>query len=74
MGCRDRNKGEAVALQLRSKTRNPNVFCLELDLASLASIKDFVEEVNNREPCLHLLINNAGEGDIKNYLTYCLFL
>ncbi|XP_052256423.1 retinol dehydrogenase 12-like isoform X2 [Dreissena polymorpha] len=60
IACRDRCKGEAVALQIRSKTRNPDVYCYELDLASLSSIKEFVNEFNNREPVLHVLINNAA--------------
>lgn len=60
LGCRDKAKGEAVALYIRSKTRNPDVYCYELDLASLASIKDFVDTFDHREPCLHILINNAA--------------
>ncbi|WAR04004.1 RDH12-like protein [Mya arenaria] len=60
MGCRDRKKGEAVAIQIRTKTHNPDVYCYELDLASLTSIKEFVDDFNNREPTLHVLINNAA--------------
>ena len=60
MGCRDQHKGEAVARMIRSKTKNPDVFSYQLDLASLSSIKSFVEDFNNRESSLHVLINNAG--------------
>ena len=67
MGCRDQHKGEAVARMIRSKTKNPDVFSYQLDLASLSSIKGFVEDFNNRESSLHVLINNAGTGKWHQY-------
>lgn len=60
LGCRDKTKGEAVALQIRNKTKNQEVFCYELDLASLKSVKNFAEYFSNKEPALHVLINNAA--------------
>ncbi|KAL4223768.1 Retinol dehydrogenase 13 [Mactra antiquata] len=60
LACRDKKKGEAVAVKIRSKTRNPDVYCYALDLGSLASVKEFAEEFNHREPSLHTLINNAA--------------
>ena len=61
MGCRDKHKGEAVARMIRSKTKNQDIFSYQLDLASLSSIKNFVDDFNNKESSLHVLINNAGE-------------
>ena len=64
MGCRDKHKGEAVARMIRSKTKNQDIFSYQLDLASLSSIKNFVDDFNNKESSLHVLINNAGEWRI----------
>ncbi|XP_076472863.1 retinol dehydrogenase 12-like [Babylonia areolata] len=60
VGCRDRVKGEAVARSLRKKSGNQNVFAYRLDLASLQSIREFVDEFNQQEQKLHVLINNAA--------------
>lgn len=60
LGCRDRVKGEAVARIIRKKTGNQNVFASRLDLANLSSIKEFVQEFNEKEQKLHVLINNAA--------------
>ena len=61
IGCRDKKKGDAVVIRIRQKSKNPEVFCQRLDLASLSSIKDFAEDFNRQEPTLHILINNAGK-------------
>ncbi|KAK7088703.1 retinol dehydrogenase 12-like [Littorina saxatilis] len=60
LACRDRIKGEAVARIVKKKSGNQNVFAGRLDLASMRSIKEFVEEFNQNEAQLHILINNAG--------------
>lgn len=60
LGCRDKLKGEAVANKIRSKTKNHDVYSYELDLARLASVKEFVETLNHKDPLCHILINNAG--------------
>ena len=64
MGCRDHHRGEAVARMIKAKTKNQDVFSYELNLASLSSIKNFVEDFNNKESSLHVLINNAGTNTI----------
>lgn len=72
MGCRDQHKGEAVARMIRTKTKNPDVFAYELDLAKMSSIKGFVDDFNNRESALHVLINNAGQfGRLRITITLC---
>lgn len=60
LGCKDKLKGEAVANKIRSKTKNSEVYCYELDLGRLASVKDFADSIDHREPLCHVLINNAA--------------
>ncbi|MBW2732479.1 MAG: SDR family NAD(P)-dependent oxidoreductase [Deltaproteobacteria bacterium] len=55
MACRDTDKGEAAR-----KLVEGDADVLRLDLASLASIREFTEEVSQRFESLDLLINNAG--------------
>ena len=54
-----------------------NVEFMSLDLASLQSVKKFIEDYKQKERSLHLLINNAGLGllgqsDIRKYI--CLYV
>ena len=44
--------------------RTINVEFMSLDLASLQSVKKFIEDYKQKERSLHLLINNAGLGII----------
>lgn len=60
LACRDMKKGEAVARNIKKKTSNPNVYSMRLDLASLHSVREFVDDFNRSEPQLHILINNAA--------------
>ena len=62
MGCRNHQRGEAVARMIKQKTKNQDVFSYQLDLASLESVKSFVDDFNNKESALHVLINNAGKN------------
>lgn len=45
MGCRDMEKCEAAAKEIRGKTLNPHVYARRLDLASMKSIRDFAERI-----------------------------
>lgn len=60
LACRDHQKGEAAQKYIQKKTNEGEVIVKTLDLASLASIKKFAEEINRDEPKLDVLINNAG--------------
>ena len=60
MPVRDTQKGEAVAAQLRTTTGNPKAHILELDLGSLASVRQAAAHALTHWPRLHILINNAG--------------
>lgn len=46
MGCRDMDKCEAAAKEIRGKTLNHNVYACRLDLASMKSIREFADRIN----------------------------
>ncbi|XP_077359992.1 retinol dehydrogenase 13-like isoform X2 [Festucalex cinctus] len=60
MGCRDMEKCEAAAREIRGNTLNPHVYACHLDLASMKSIRDFAERIKEKEQRVDVLINNAG--------------
>jgi NAD(P)-dependent dehydrogenase (short-subunit alcohol dehydrogenase family) len=60
MACRNLIKAEAALKEVVEKSRNKDVVVKHLDLASLKSVRDFAEDINNSEPRLDVLINNAG--------------
>lgn len=60
LACRDLQKCEATRKEIIVATRNKNVFCRELDLASFQSIKSFVKRFKAEQSRLDVLINNAG--------------
>ncbi len=53
-GARDPARGERVRSEL------PGLVALPLDVASIASVRDFAAELRVRHPRIHLLVNNAG--------------
>jgi len=60
MPVRNRDKGEAVAADIRSSTGNDEVVVLDMDLAVPASVRACAEVVLARDEPIHILINNAG--------------
>ncbi|XP_012677185.2 retinol dehydrogenase 13 [Clupea harengus] len=60
MGCRDMEKCEAAAREIRGKTLNKQVYARHIDLASIKSIKAFVQKIKEEEERVDVLINNAG--------------
>jgi NAD(P)-dependent dehydrogenase (short-subunit alcohol dehydrogenase family) len=60
LACRDMSSCEEAKNEIITKTFNKKVKCLPCDLASLQSIKEFVDEINKKEKFVHILINNAG--------------
>ncbi|MEQ2255541.1 Retinol dehydrogenase 13 [Ilyodon furcidens] len=60
MGCRDMEKCETAAKEIRGTTLNPHVYACHLDLASMKSIREFAERINQEEKRVDVLINNAG--------------
>ncbi|XP_047994075.1 retinol dehydrogenase 13-like [Leguminivora glycinivorella] len=60
MACRDMEKCETARREIVLETGNKYVYCRPCDLASLASIAQFVKTFKEEEPHLHVLVNNAG--------------
>ncbi|XP_036592227.1 retinol dehydrogenase 11-like [Trichosurus vulpecula] len=60
IACRDLQKGELAANEIRAKTGNQQVMVRKLDLSDTNSIRAFAEAFLAEEKQLHILINNAG--------------
>jgi NAD(P)-dependent dehydrogenase (short-subunit alcohol dehydrogenase family) len=58
MACRDTNKGETAAATIRASVPDAQLEVASLDLASLASVREFADGFSHDR--LDLLINNAG--------------
>lgn len=52
-----------------ASTGNNMVEVRHLDLSSLDSVRRFASNINNTEPRLDVLINNAGAAGFKNKIT-----
>ena len=63
--ARNMQKGNEIVNLIKKKTGHKNIKCLELDLASLKSIRQF-SEIFNKEKynTISVLINNAGLQNI----------
>jgi NAD(P)-dependent dehydrogenase (short-subunit alcohol dehydrogenase family) len=73
-GARDPKRAEKAIQEIRSarsaSARDaPPVECLDLDLADLASVQQFVTEFRNKNVPLDYLINNAGAVFMNNGVT-----
>ncbi len=60
LACRDSEKGNAAQDQVRQQTPDASIEVMQLDLASLASIRQFAEAFKVNHDRLHILVNNAG--------------
>ncbi|KAG5836757.1 hypothetical protein ANANG_G00231950 [Anguilla anguilla] len=60
LACRSRPRAEAAVFDIRRESGNSEVVYMQLDLASLKSVRSFAENFLKTEPRLDLLINNAG--------------
>ena len=60
MGCRDLNKADIAAKDIKDQNMGANIVVMKLDLSSLKSVREFAEEVSNCEQRIDILINNAG--------------
>ena len=60
MACRSLEKGQAALEQLKAEVPSADVELMQLDLASLDSVRSFAEAFQARYDRLDLLINNAG--------------
>src|SRR5437867_6768352 len=57
---RDKDKGEATLIEIRSKSGNRNVDAMTADLSSQDSVRELAHDFKGRYKKLHVLINNAG--------------
>ncbi|XP_055690735.1 retinol dehydrogenase 11-like [Lutzomyia longipalpis] len=60
LACRNPQRAESARQEIVEKSNNVNVFTLELDLASMESIRNFVDKFKVQEHHLDVLVNNAG--------------
>ncbi len=60
LGCRDAAKGQAALERLHRESPGASVEVLQLDMASLVSIRAAAAAIAGRGKALDLLINNAG--------------
>ncbi len=60
MACRNPEKAEAALADIKSSCPDGDVRVMQLDLSSLVSINQFVENFKKQFDHLDLLINNAG--------------
>jgi NAD(P)-dependent dehydrogenase (short-subunit alcohol dehydrogenase family) len=60
LACRNMEKGEAAVGSIRTELPAASVDLEELDLSSLASVRDFAARFEAERAGLDLLINNAG--------------
>lgn len=65
--ARNLEKGEKVRQELIKESKNENIFCIEGDFASLDSVRNFAQKVQEKFPIIDVLLNNAGtwEMDFK---------
>lgn len=60
IGCRNAQKASDALDQIRGDVPTANIDTMQIDLASLASVRRFVEEWKARKLPLDILVNNAG--------------
>lgn len=69
MACRDVDRANAAAEEVRKRSGNGNVVVKQLDLASLQSVRHLASDILATEERLDILINNAGQL-VKDTLWY----
>ena len=60
MACRDIERANKAAQDIRREIAHAELITKKLDLASFSSIREFANDVKTSEQKLHILINNAG--------------
>lgn len=60
LACRSASRGKAAAVRIRTEAPGADVEFAPLDLADLASVRDFAAAYGRRRASLDLLVNNAG--------------
>jgi NAD(P)-dependent dehydrogenase (short-subunit alcohol dehydrogenase family) len=60
IACRDIKRGEDALKEIKERSNSDNIHFLQLDLASLDSVREFSRKFHEVEDQLHILVNNAG--------------
>lgn len=60
LACRSEDKGLAALDEIKKATGSENLHFMQLDLASLDSIREFSKKFHEAESRLDILVNNAG--------------
>jgi NAD(P)-dependent dehydrogenase (short-subunit alcohol dehydrogenase family) len=60
IACRDQERAETALKEIKERSGSDNVHYLQLDLASLDSVREFSKNFHQLEEKLHILVNNAG--------------
>ncbi|XP_029910224.1 retinol dehydrogenase 13-like [Myripristis murdjan] len=60
LACRDMDRANKAAEDIRQRSGNDNVIVKKLDLASLQSVRQLAKDIEGSEERLDVLINNAG--------------
>lgn len=68
IASRDVTKSRLAAAGIRSETGG-EVLVKRLDLASLSSVREFVDEIERKEEKVHILVNNAGAAFVERHET-----
>ena len=58
--CKSKSRGDTASDEIRSKTGSTFVSCIQVDLASLDSIKNGVKVLKEKVDNIDILVNNAG--------------
>ena len=69
MACIDAQQAAPVRDEIIAETKNSNIEIMQLDLASQADIRRFVEEFSAKYTTLDVLINNAGVFFLRRFET-----
>ena len=60
LACRNIERGETAAVEVKKRSGNDNVVFVQLDLSSLDSVRKCATKILEEEPRIDILINNAG--------------
>ena len=69
VACRDEKRGSDAVRDIKAASKSEEVILKKLDLASLASVRQFSEEILQEERHIDLLINNAARLVSSHHLT-----
>ena len=66
MVSRDRERGETAVQGIHSTVPNAHIDLVVGDLGTIATTRQLAQELLDRYPNIHVLINNAGEAVMRS--------